>query len=101
MKCANDVLRECADLFDTRSIQYPRNNWEIVGNIMNILVPEGIELKTENDHERYHIFTWLIGKICRYSQNYNNGGHEDSLKDAIVYAAILKSIDEKINEVPF
>ena len=43
----------------------------------------------------------IINKIARYAENFDKGGHDDSLNDISVYAAMLRSIDRKINEVPF
>ena len=96
----DEILNESAALYKGRKEIYPSDNWEISGRVLQELLPNGVAINSAYDNERYHIFTWLIGKICRYAQNYDKGGHEDSLRDAIVYAAILKSIDGKINEIP-
>jgi hypothetical protein len=35
-------------------------------------------------------------KVTRYANNYNTGGHEDSLRDGIVYLSMLQYIDDMI-----
>ena len=49
------ILEDATKLFKERSGQYGKN-YERVGKIISILFPDGLDLKTEKDFERYHIF---------------------------------------------
>jgi hypothetical protein len=70
------------------------DNWKMVGKVMTALFPNGIELKTPEDHNRYHILMLKIVKLTRYAVNWKKG-HPDSIGDDMVYAAMLFSIDEE------
>ena len=59
---------------------------------MLALFPNGVQLKTEEDFGRWGVFSTIIGKMHRYAVNFDKG-HDDSLRDAIVYAAMLRELD--------
>lgn len=86
------LLRECADTFDERNAVYG-NNYAMVGKVMAALFPNGITLKTVDDHNRFHLFMLKIVKLTRYSINYDQGGHADSAVDDIVYTAMVAGLD--------
>lgn len=94
---AGDLLHAAANLFDDRKKVYGLN-YKKVGPIMNALFPDGIPLKTIDDHNRFHIFMLQIVKITRYAENWSKGGHGDSMADISVYAAMLQAIDKEIND---
>lgn len=64
------------------------------GQIKEILFPDGILLKTEKDFNRFAMMGAVLNKMIRYAAQFEKGGHTDSARDAIVYAAILREIDE-------
>lgn len=89
-----ELLRSAADLFDERNAVYG-NNFEMVGKLMVAMFPDGITLKTEEDHNRFHLFMLKVVKLSRYAINYENGGHQDSLDDDIVYTAMVGALDHR------
>mgnify|MGYP001184977078 CR=1 FL=1 len=95
MKTADEFLSEGAETFKARNAVYG-NNYLNVGGAMASLFPEGITLKTADDHNRFHIFMLGIVKLSRYANSWNKGGHADSSHDNTVYSAMLESIDEEI-----
>lgn len=91
MKKAHDILREAADLFQERNAVYG-DNFKMVGEVMVGLFPNGVTLKTAHDHNRFHILMLLAVKLTRYTVNWEKG-HQDSIRDATVYGAMLEMID--------
>lgn len=92
MKTAADFLEDCAKTFRERNAVYG-NNYLNVGNALAAMFPDGITLKTPEDHNRFHIFVLMVVKMTRYANNWNIGGHADSMHDNTVYSAMLESID--------
>ena len=89
MKTADKILEEAAKTYRERNTMYG-SNYLNVGTAMNGFFPNGIELKTPNDHVRFHIFCWIVGKLSRYANQWATG-HQDSIHDVIVYAAMLEA----------
>lgn len=94
-KSAADFLDEAAQTFRDRNAVYG-DNFKRVGAVMAALFPDGITLKTEDDHNRFHIFALCVIKLTRYTQNWSKGGHPDSIHDNTVYSAMLEAIDAEI-----
>ena len=94
---ANEILHESAATYEERNKVYG-DNYLKVGNVMAALFPDGITLKTPDDHNRFHIFMLGIVKQTRYVTSFTNGGHRDSVHDNTVYSAMLEEIDEAIEE---
>jgi hypothetical protein len=90
----DDELEKAAKTFRERRPIY-KDNYLRVGKALDALFPEGVVLKTEHDHIRYHLFSWIVGKLSRYAVQWNNGGHPDSAHDLVVYAAMLASYKEE------
>lgn len=63
------------------------------GEVMAALFPNPIALENATDHNRFALLTMVVGKLVRYSSNFIAGGHEDSLHDMAVYAAMLSEMD--------
>jgi hypothetical protein len=95
MKTAAEFLREDAKIFEERNAVYG-NNYLNVGGAMAAFFPDGVTLKTADDHNRFHIFMLGVVKLSRYCVNWDKGGHADSIHDNTVYSAMLESIDEEI-----
>jgi hypothetical protein len=82
-----DVLREAATIFAERSATY-RDNHERLAKMLAALFPDGIALKTAEDHARFLLLALELVKLTRYAVQWDSG-HNDSLQDAIVYLAML------------
>ena len=93
---ATTLLHKMADLFAERNAVY-KDNFRMVGKIMAAMFPEGIELKTPEDHNKFHLFMLAIVKLTRYAINYQ-GGHKDSLEDMIVYLSMVAALDAEMAE---
>jgi len=89
---AADILSSMADTFRERNAIY-KDNYKQIGKLCEILFPEGVALKSSKDFNRYFSLVMVIGKLTRYTFNFNKGGHADSLHDLAVYAAMLAEID--------
>lgn len=86
---ADKILKKAAKTYRERNTLYG-SNYLNVGAAMAAFFPNGIELKTYNDHVRFHIFCWIVGKLTRYANQWKKG-HPDSIHDVIVYAAMLEA----------
>lgn len=90
-----DILQEAAQTYRKRNAVYG-DNFLKVGKIMAALFPDGITLRSEDDHNRFHIFMLAVVKQTRYVHSWAAGGHADSSHDLTVYSAMLEAIDEEI-----
>lgn len=90
-----DLLSQAADTFRARAKVYGMNYLR-VGNVMAALFPEGVTLKTPEDHVRFELLEAQVIKLCRYANNWNKGGHFDSSIDDAVYGVMLAAVDEAI-----
>jgi len=86
-KNAADILAEMAETFRERNKVYG-DNYKRVGDVMVALFPEGVELKTQEDFNTWHLFELMIVKITRFANS--NLKHKDSIHDAAVYAAMVE-----------
>lgn len=91
-------MRDSADVQESRNAEYG-SAYKRHGPAIAPLFPEGVELKTAEDHTRFAILTLMFGKLTRYVGSFANGGHEDSLTDLIAYTAMLKEVDEEAREL--
>jgi hypothetical protein len=73
-KRASELLDLCKETYAVRSAEYG-DSYIVIGNALSAIFPEGVELKTEEDFRRFHLFAWTVGKLVRYSQNWSSGGH--------------------------
>jgi len=94
MKTGADILEEAAQTFREKNAIYG-DNWRLVGKVMRGLFPNGLEIQSVEDWNRMHILLLLVVKMTRYAVNFE-AGHRDSIRDAIVYSAMLEMIDEEI-----
>jgi hypothetical protein len=90
-----ELLMRAAKLYEQRNIVYG-DNYKRFGPIMALLFPNGIELKTADDFNRFGIFVQVVAKMTRYAENFNRGGHPDSLNDNSVYSMMLQELDCEI-----
>ena len=92
-----DMLRQAAQTYEERNKIYG-DNYKRFGPIMALLFPKGIELITEDDHNRFGVFVQCVSKLTRYAEQFEVGGHDDSLLDLSVYANMLRELDMKAKE---
>lgn len=91
-----ELLRNSADIFDQRNKEYG-DTYKRTGPAMSAIMPQKIELETSDDYTRMFLFITIVGKIIRYANNFDNGGHDDSLADISVYSNMLREIDNEVN----
>ena len=86
---AADILAEMAKTYKQRNGQY-KDNYVVVGQLMAVLFPTGVVLRTPSDFERWHLFELLVVKLTRYTQV--GLTHRDSIHDLAVYSAMLEML---------
>ena len=97
------MLTEAAEIYEERNELYG-DNYKRHGRVMAAMFPRGISVTSVSGHNRMGILVQIVAKITRYAENFEKGGHEDSLKDLAVYSQMLRELDEidRANEgVPF
>lgn len=87
-------LRDAAKIYEERNKLYG-DNYKQFGKWANELFPNGLVVSGEEEWNRLGIFVQIMSKLSRYAQNFNRGGHEDSLDDMAVYAMMLKELDRE------
>lgn len=53
--------------------------------------------ETIEDLNRFGLLNVMVNKLLRYCENFDNGGHEDSLNDLCVYSQMLKEVDREVD----
>ena len=86
---ADAILQTMANTFRTRNKVYG-DNYKRVGDVMKALFPNGVQLKTAEDFNRWHLFELAIVKITRFTTT--GMTHVDSVHDAAVYLAMVESL---------
>lgn len=94
---ANEILEQAARLYAERNAVYG-DNFRNAGAALSAFFPEGVVLKDTDEQTRYHLFILIIVKLSRYAVNWYAGGHQDSIRDAAVYCAMLEQIDAEMAE---
>ena len=84
-----EMLEEMARTYRERNEIYG-DNFRLVGPVMMAMFPKGIELRTAQDFERWHLFELLVVKLTRFATS--GLEHQDSIHDAGVYSAMIESI---------
>lgn len=86
-------LEEKARLFEERNKLYG-SNYVRFGPIMSqIMATQNLDPTNPKDMARFGIFVQIVAKVSRYGENFNRGGHDDTLDDISVYAMMLKALD--------
>lgn len=93
-----DSLRAAADIYEERNKLYG-DNYKQFGEWVAKLFPLGVGLLSEEDFNRFGVLTQILSKLGRYCQNFEQGGHDDSLDDLAVYAMMLKELDIAAREI--
>ena len=94
------VLEECAAIQADRESVYG-DLFHRHGDIVTRFFPSGVALSTPEEIARFRLFGSVVTKLSRYANNFKSGGHEDSLKDAINYIAMLSILDEDGKNVSY
>lgn len=92
-----EMLRGAAKTYEERNKVYG-DSYKSYGTVVQSLFPEGLELDSDDLHNRFGVLTMMISKLTRYCQNFEKGGHADSLHDLSVYATMLNELDAEFNE---
>lgn len=85
---AADVLSAAAATFRERNAVY-KSNYLMVGPMVKILFPDGVPPEVVSSHQ-FHLFELMLVKLSRFA--ISNLTHQDSIRDAAVYAAMIESI---------
>lgn len=86
-----EELKKAIKVQEEREKVYGQN-YVVHGDVMLALFPDGVNLKTKEEHRRFGVLTQIVGKLTRYANQFSNGGHRDSAKDMIVYSALLEKL---------
>lgn len=84
-----EILEEMAQTFRERNKQYG-DNWKMVGQVMAVLFPTGVQLRTAEDYDVWHLFELKIVKLTRFA--IGRLEHIDSIHDDAVYSAMIEAI---------
>lgn len=91
-KNAADILADMAETFRERNKVYG-DNYKRVGDVMIALFPNGVNISTAEEFNKWHLFELMIVKLTRFANS--NLTHIDSIHDCAVYAAMVQSLTEK------
>lgn len=86
-----EALGHASRVYAERNEVY-QDAYLVVGQIMQALFPQGMVLAKEEDHNRYHLLVLVAVKMTRYAAQWRSG-HPDSMDDIMVYAAMLRTLD--------
>tara|TARA_Y100000401_G_C8270209_1_gene197956 strand:- start:207 stop:506 length:300 start_codon:yes stop_codon:yes gene_type:complete len=89
MPSADKILLSMAKTFRERNKIYG-DNYKSVGEVMMALFPDGIELSSKDQFNKWHLFELMVVKLTRFANT--NLSHKDSIHDAAVYAAMVESL---------
>ncbi|KKM64274.1 hypothetical protein LCGC14_1502980 [marine sediment metagenome] len=92
-----EILMLAIAEYDLRDSTYGET-WRRTGEVYAAMFPEGINLRSAEEFQRYQMFSLAFGKLIRYANNIASGGHEDSALDLINYAAMLLHATNEVKE---
>jgi hypothetical protein len=85
-------IAEALETFKERNKVYG-DNYLTHGTVMKALFPNGVDLKTEKEYNRFGIVNMMVAKLTRYCQSWP-AAHQDSIHDLGVYSFMLESLDD-------
>lgn len=86
MQTADKVMEQMLATFKERGKVY-KANYLMIGEALSVMFPDGITLKTADDHNKWHLFLMTMIKATRLANT--NLTHEDSGLDMAVYASMF------------
>lgn len=92
-RTAADILEEAAETYREKNAQYG-DSYLKHGVITSTLFGGKAVLATADDFNRYAIVDLIVVKLIRYCNNFYTG-HQDSIRDLIVYGSMLEELDER------
>ncbi len=84
-------LRSGAATYEDRNKTYG-DNYKNFGPVMAAMFPKGLLLRTPGQWNRFGIFVQIMTKITRLAES--DFLHTDSAHDTMVYAAMLRELQE-------
>jgi len=87
-----DMLAEAEKINKERHEVY-KLGYEVHGQVMKVLFPDGLRLKTAEDFTRFYLFDNIVAKLVRVTTNLDHL-HKDSILDLGVYAFMLAQYDK-------
>lgn len=90
-KSVPEILRAMASTYEQRNALYG-NNYKRIGLTFVTLFPEGLTVRTADEWNRLFVLLQIVGKVSRHTAQWKAGGHQDSLHDAAVYAAMAEEL---------
>jgi hypothetical protein len=87
-----DNLQKAIKTFSERNKTYG-DNYIQHGKVMKALFPNGVDLRTEKEYNRFGVVNMMVAKLTRYSQGWPSA-HQDSIHDLGVYSFMLESLDD-------
>jgi hypothetical protein len=93
-----EMLRQAAATYEERNLTYGDNYKKFGAATFPLL--RHIRLEDEMDMNRLGILVMMMSKIGRYCENFNKGGHDDSLLDLAVYTTMLRELDDEMRREP-
>lgn len=90
-KTVPELLVEAAETFKQRNTVYGAS-YQRYGALLKAAFPaDGVPaLTNEVDMLRLNLLMMCLAKLQRYAHNFKRGGHQDSVRDLQVYAAMLE-----------
>jgi hypothetical protein len=86
-----EMLREAATTYEERNKVYG-DNYKNFGFFAHPLLRDA-KVNGPHDMNRMGILIQMFSKLSRYCENFNKGGHDDSLLDLAVYTTMLRELD--------
>ena len=91
-------LRAKAEIYQERNALYG-DNYKRFGPILSLMLAgQTLNVGNASDMNRLGILVQVVAKLTRYGENFNRGGHDDSLDDIAVYSMMLKELDTLARE---
>jgi hypothetical protein len=84
------ILEAALETFKERNKTYG-NSADMHGNVMEALFPNGISIVGAEGFQRFSLLNLKITKLVRYCNNFEQGGHLDSIHDDGVYSFMLEA----------
>ena len=93
-KAISGNLEQALETFNQRGAAYGPSYLQY-GEVISSLFPEGINLQSTDDINRFGLMSMIISKLTRYCNQWDEP-HKDSIHDLGVYAFMLEGVDDSI-----